>query len=113
MTYLEKLKDPRWQKKRLTILERDEWQCQHCGEKSNTLHVHHTYYKPGANPWDANDKTLITLCADCHKEEPDSFDFQCKILINILKRAGVTSYGMDPVQSHIAEIYNLKVLPNE
>ena len=38
-TYLEKLKDPRWQKKRLEILERDGWKCMACGEKEKTLRV--------------------------------------------------------------------------
>lgn len=27
-TYAEKLKDPRWQKRRLEIFERDDWTCQ-------------------------------------------------------------------------------------
>ncbi len=27
MTYAEQLKDPRWQKRRLEILQRDEWRC--------------------------------------------------------------------------------------
>ena len=26
-TYKQKLKDPRWQKKRLKVLERDDWKC--------------------------------------------------------------------------------------
>lgn len=31
--YKEKLKDPRWQKKRLQIFERDDWCCQKCGDE--------------------------------------------------------------------------------
>ena len=34
MGYSEKLKDPRWQKKRLEILERDNFRCQYCGDKN-------------------------------------------------------------------------------
>lgn len=30
MSYAEQLKDPRWQKKRLEILNRDEWKCTWC-----------------------------------------------------------------------------------
>lgn len=30
-SYAEKFKDPRWQKKRLKIMERDNWKCCECG----------------------------------------------------------------------------------
>ena len=66
MHYSEKLKDPRWQKKRLEILERDAWACQVCGGKEKTLHVHHNKYSN--NPWDAKNDDLVTLCEDCHQE---------------------------------------------
>jgi hypothetical protein len=69
--YLEKLKDPRWQKKRLGIFERDEWTCQSCCSDENTLTVHHKYYIPDREPWDYPDDLLITLCEDCHKEEQE------------------------------------------
>lgn len=69
MTYAEKLKDPRWQKKRLQILERDNWECQECAEKEKTLHVHHKNYYSGKDPWECNDNNLITLCETCHTKE--------------------------------------------
>lgn len=67
MTYSEKLKDPRWQKLRLEILNRDEWTCQYCGAKDKTLHVHHYAYPKSGNPWDADGGDLNTLCEDCHE----------------------------------------------
>ena len=67
MTYSDKLKDPRWQKKRLKILERDGWKCVVCTNDKNTLHVHHLRYQ--GNPWDCPDKYLITLCERCHGSE--------------------------------------------
>lgn len=67
MDYSEKLKDPRWQKKRLEILERDEWQCQSCRNKENTLHVHHLLKMNNPNPWECKNEDLITLCESCHK----------------------------------------------
>lgn len=67
MKYAEKLKDPRWQKKRLQILERDKWKCRACGETEKTLHVHHIFYMPGVDPWDVPDGLLITFCKDCHE----------------------------------------------
>ena len=44
MSYSLKLKDPRWQRKRLEILQRDNFQ----------------------EIWDYEDSTLFTLCSDCH-----------------------------------------------
>lgn len=64
MTYAEKLKDPRWQKKRLQILNRDEFKCTLCGDEKTTLHVHHLKYSK--EPWEIEDKFLKTLCQDCH-----------------------------------------------
>lgn len=67
MTYADKLRDPRWQKKRLKILERDDWTCQWCGDSKKTLHIHHTKYLK--EPWDVEDEFLITVCETCHKSE--------------------------------------------
>lgn len=63
-TYSEKLLDPRWQKKRLLIFDRDDWKCTKCNKSKNTLHIHHEkYYK---NPWNIPNKYLKTLCELCH-----------------------------------------------
>lgn len=75
-TYSEKLKDPRWQKKRLEILERDSWTCKGCGAKERTLHVHHIFYFPGKDPWEIENGFLITLCEDCHKGGPCIEDYK-------------------------------------
>jgi hypothetical protein len=72
-TYSEKLRDPRWQKKRLGILTRDDWTCQRCGDKETTLVVHHRYYNQRrTDPWDYPDGALITWCENCHQEEHDA-----------------------------------------
>jgi hypothetical protein len=63
--YLKKLKDPRWQKKRLEIMKRDEWKCRFCGDKSTTLNIHHLEYK--GEPWESPNEKLITVCEDCHE----------------------------------------------
>ncbi len=65
MTYSEKLKDPRWQKKRLEILERANWACEDCGSKKKTLHVHHCFYVSRRQPWEY-DVGLMAVCASCH-----------------------------------------------
>lgn len=61
--------DPRWQRKRLSILNRDEFTCQVCGETKKTLHIHHLYYNYEKEPWDYDDVYLKTLCVDCHHKE--------------------------------------------
>lgn len=67
-SYSEKLKDPRWQKKRLETLQRHEWTCQSCGSQDKTLHVHHNEYNSGKEPWEYEDQYLTTLCENCHQE---------------------------------------------
>lgn len=66
MTYVEKLRDPRWQKKRLEILKRDKWKCKYCNDEKTELHVHHIKYTE-AHPWDEKMENLMALCKDCHK----------------------------------------------
>lgn len=66
-TYYEKLKDPRWQKIRLQIMQRDNFMCVICGAKHKPLNVHHRLYFKNWEPWDYNDHHLITLCEDCHQ----------------------------------------------
>jgi hypothetical protein len=50
MTYSEKLKDPRWQRKRLEVMDLAGWRCAYCASKSHTLAVHHMRYVAGRMP---------------------------------------------------------------
>lgn len=68
--YSQKLKHPRWQKKRLEILEREGFKGQCCDDTEKTLQVHHLIYSRG-EPWDAPDDTLECLCRDCHEWRED------------------------------------------
>lgn len=63
-TYAEKLLDPKWQKKRLEVFERDEFKCRLCSNTESTLHVHHNSYV--GNPWDIDSSELKTVCKYCH-----------------------------------------------
>lgn len=65
MTYSQKLRDPRWQKKRLEILQRDNWKCVVCLRADKPLQVHHGVYAR-REPWDYPDYIYQTLCEDCH-----------------------------------------------
>ena len=63
-SYQEKLKDPRWQRKRLEIMQRDGFKCRSCGCDDETLHVHHWRY--AGEPWEGDDKDKTTVCETCH-----------------------------------------------
>jgi len=82
LTYSEKLKDPRWQRKRLEIMQRDDFACRHCGNKEKTLNVHHLSYKAKTDVWDYEPDNLVTLCEICHenahlKERWDKMQMTC------------------------------------
>lgn len=85
------LKDPRWQKKRLEVLQRDDFVCQECFDSESTLHVHHKYYRKGQAPWDYPLRALITLCESCHKNESKDFYDIRKDLIEKLSDHGATT----------------------
>lgn len=88
MKYSEKLKDPRWQKKRLEIFARDEFTCQRCFDSESTLAVHHFRYIHGREPWDYPNNKLITLCETCHSAEYETMKDECESLIEQLKDKG-------------------------
>ena len=69
--YSEYLKNPKWQKKRLEILSRDNFSCVVCGngiETDTALHVHHLSYMKGHMPWEYDNSNFVTLCEHCHSE---------------------------------------------
>lgn len=86
-SYLEKLKDPRWQKLRLQVFERDDFRCTNCYSDTKTLNVHHIHYK-GNNPWETPINLLTTLCESCHEAETIALKKAEKSLIKELKSIG-------------------------
>lgn len=81
-SYSEKLKDPRWQKKRLEVLDLSGWACAICQCEESTLHVHHKQYLKGREPWEYDADQLEVLCESCHKEDHESDD----ILMDVISR---------------------------
>jgi len=80
MTYLEQLKSPQWQKRRLEILEISGWECANCGDASSQLHVHHKQYFKGRMVWEYEDHELISLCGECHQLNHEALDELKKVL---------------------------------
>lgn len=95
MTYQEKLKDPRWQKKRLKILERDNWMCQLCGDKDKTLHVHHKSYQRNTDPWNYPNELLVTVCDECHKFIYENYPLFEMELIETVRQYILDPYDVD------------------
>ena len=69
--YKEDLKSKNWQRRRLEVLSRDNFQCQSasCNRKCETLDVHHLFYLDYIKPWLYPTDLLITLCTTCHNKE--------------------------------------------
>jgi hypothetical protein len=114
--YWKKLKDPRWQKKRLEIFNRDNWTCQSCGsgadpesEDNACLHVHHKSYEWGNDPWEYPDYNFITLCEDCHGCESDIRAAE-KELLESLRRVGFLTYDFLYLAGRINKVK--KLLPD-
>lgn len=75
MTYSEKLRDSRWQKKRLEVLQREDFKCQWCKmihgvdlDQNQEVQVHHGYYEKGLDPWEYDSDSLFCLCKEHHKK---------------------------------------------
>lgn len=90
-SYAEKLKDPRWQRKRLRIFERDNFKCRDCESDKKTLTVHHCFYERG-DPWDTADEFLLTVCNPCHKIRQATED-EARRLLGILFAIGTPDTG--------------------
>ena len=106
-SYSDLLKDPRWQKKRLEILERDQFMCQNCSDTEKTLHVHHRAYAKNTKPWEYVDKNYVTLCADCHEEWELAKNFIDAALMEIDPRSFLGLIDDDAQSDPLRLIHNL------
>jgi hypothetical protein len=84
-SYYELLKHPKWQEKRLRVMERAGFACEWCEASEAALHVHHTRYRRGAKPWEYEDDELLCLCVDCHARATEMLD-ELSLLIGQLGR---------------------------
>ena len=124
--YSKKLRDPRWQKMRLEVMQRDEFACQHCSDGTSTLNVHHKEYERGRDPWDYPMEWLVTLCESCHEAETFERAAAEAGLLRALRIAGLPVSGLDywrkvietlpggwsePLEYHIAQAIKAAGLP--
>lgn len=68
LKYHEQLQHPYWQRKRLEIMQRDNFTCTVCGSTKRTLTVHHLCYLPETHAWEYDDELMVTICKKCHSE---------------------------------------------
>lgn len=121
MTYQDQIKDPRWQKKRLEILNRDEFVCQGCFDDESELHVHHRTYHKGHMIGEYENEELMTLCKTCHQDiykakeevvklidmvfiDPDTIDEFRKLLISIIKKGRSSIHYLRDARIYIESI---------
>lgn len=81
-SYEDKLRHPKWQKKRLEIMSLRGWACEECGATEQELHVHHLVYSHGRNPWEYDTHELACLCATCHGlKHPEKRTYRSKVVL--------------------------------
>lgn len=106
MSYQRKLQNPKWQRKRLLIMQRDKFRCVYCDSDEKELQVHHERYIPDREPWEYPDELLITLCHACHekkhKPEPKTLSENPEV---VSLSVAVTDF--------IVEFYNDKISNDE
>ena len=109
--YSELLKDPRWQKKRLEIMQRDNFTCQFCFSATKTLHVHHLAYE-GSHPWETPNDKLVTVCERCHEEVEEvkkQYPVFAQVKLNLLKVFIYYEMGRDEeFFETLLQIYKIK-----
>ena len=63
------------------------------GSPGDTLHVHHSYYVSGRNPWDYGSEELEVLCSKCHyQRHQDMEDLNTSICGGIISPDEVIGY---------------------
>lgn len=105
--YYQRLKDPRWQKKRLDIMDRDNFSCQICGATKKTLNIHHKRYLVHKEIWDVPDSLLVTLCEDCHQQEAENLTSVVQDITSIIRQKFFSNSIYTLTQALISERFEL------
>lgn len=66
-SYFEKLRDPRWQRRKNEKLIAANYCCEFCGDDRSNLQVHHRWYLKNREPWEYTNEQLEVLCEKHHE----------------------------------------------
>ena len=69
-----------WRTKRKEIYQRDNYECQLCGEHGGRLHAHHII-SAGVCKDSLSNKNLITLCQSCHTKVHGKLKWEYLIIL--------------------------------
>lgn len=97
-TYRKRLSDPRWQRKRLEIFQRDNFTCRKCNSAEKELHVHHVAYDNKYEIWAQPDYTYATLCFECHYNEEARLKEMPERIMKVFRLAGITGKELSDIE---------------
>lgn len=102
--YSKKLRDPRWQKKRLEIMQRDDFKCKYCASSDRELQIHHLKYT-AKNPFEEPDENLITACCDCHEiiTQLTKIEFSVKKVVRYQHKDGASTIFIRIINNESSE----------
>lgn len=115
MTYQEQISSPKWQRKRLEILNLSGFKCEKCNCEEKQLHVHHRFYLKGRKAWEYDNDVFQVLCHSCHENEHKKednnkkFDLESHIYSKLKKyNSEDKSIFSSLISSIINEIINMQ-----
>lgn len=111
MTYAEKLRDPRWQRRKSEVQRKADFTCEDCGSKTATLEVHHCLYIIGREPWEYDDDLLMLVCRECHprrQELEDQARYAIALTMRRMSIYDLERFVLDPIamkikRDHVAD----------
>lgn len=72
LSYRDQLLHPKWQRKRLEVMDLAGFKCALCGDGDTTLNVHHRRYVSGRMAWEYDTSEMECLCRPCHQRHHDA-----------------------------------------
>jgi len=105
LTYKQQINHPKWQRRRLEVMERDGFQCQVCFDRNKKQNVHHKYYIYNKLIWEYPDELLLTVCEDCHKKI-HTFIEKDITLTKIVEYLMINKTDFIIIMERIKELYN-------
>jgi hypothetical protein len=99
--------NPRWQRRRLAIMKRDEFTCRYCGNETTELHIHHLIDLNGRNPWESEDDHLLTICATCQTDE-ENLKSDDHMLIGMFSLSGLKRRDLYSLATELRRYLNAR-----